>query len=151
MRAKEVLRLLRMRREGSGVSAPSCFDGETRPRDLCYSEEVKRNRLWLDLNTQMWWESLPATRTRLTTPELYVDIPTKLWMYPDYFAPLKMAYNLLDFVWLFRARHCRVCVWNFSKEVKPAPALLQQRTSMYLFINDFVDIPRGYCHCFLCC
>ena len=36
-----------------------------------------------------------------------------------------------------------VCVWNFSKEVKPAPALLQQRTSMYLFINDFVDIPRA--------
>ena len=31
-----------------------------------------------------------------------------------------------------------VCVWNFSKEVKPVPALLQQRTSMYLFINDFV-------------
>ena len=107
-------------------------------RDSYDSEEVKRNRLWLDLNTQMWWESLPATRTRLTTPELYVAIPTKLWMYPDYFAPLKMAYNLLDFVWLFRARHCRVCVWNFSKEVKPVPALLQQRTSMYLFINDFV-------------
>ena len=37
MRAKEGLRLLRMRREGLGVSAPSCFDGETRPRDLCYS------------------------------------------------------------------------------------------------------------------
>ena len=44
-----------------------------------------------------------------------------------------------------------VCVWNFSKEVKPVPALLQQRTSMYLFKYDFVDIPRGYCHCFLCC
>ena len=31
-----------------------------------------------------------------------------------------------------------ISVWNLSKEVKPVPALLQQRTSMYLFLHDFV-------------